>query len=175
MSLCTPSSSSLSIDGWQGFRHRALTNELLHRKFWLRSYIENVRLTAQGVGAAELNEWDAAKRIGIGMNVCVDPLTSPNKCEHQLRPSPFLALCVHKMPQLSQARWLASTNNARWAPEASPSKCSPISSATLALFWQASTCQGMEKWAANWWHPLPPIYQFMADALSETSQERSQP
>eukprot|EP00669_Euglena_mutabilis_P004246 TRINITY_DN1547_c0_g1_i1.p1 TRINITY_DN1547_c0_g1~~TRINITY_DN1547_c0_g1_i1.p1 ORF type:complete len:895 (+),score=286.71 TRINITY_DN1547_c0_g1_i1:312-2687(+) len=53
-------------DAWVGFRPRVLWLEALHRRFWVRSFVETVEKLAKGEAATSVGEWDAAKRLGIG-------------------------------------------------------------------------------------------------------------
>lgn len=48
------------------FNKRVEFNKLRHNQFRIKGYFENIELLANGLGVEQLNEWEAAKRIGIG-------------------------------------------------------------------------------------------------------------
>ncbi len=48
------------------FKDRALNNQLRRTQVKIKAFLETIQALAKGVGAQELSEWDAAKRIGIG-------------------------------------------------------------------------------------------------------------
>ena len=48
------------------FSKRVEFNTLRHNQFRIQAYYENMELLAKGLGVQQLNEWEAAKRIGIG-------------------------------------------------------------------------------------------------------------
>ncbi len=45
---------------------RVKLHKLRHTQFRLKAYVENVETLAKGEGVKEMNEWDAAKKIGVG-------------------------------------------------------------------------------------------------------------
>ena len=49
-----------------GFLQRVEYNKLRHNQFRIQGYFENIDMLARGLGVQQLNEWEAAKRIGIG-------------------------------------------------------------------------------------------------------------
>ena len=51
---------------WQGLLKRILHLEALHRRFWIQNYVENVRKLSLGQSLGTMDEWEAAKRLGIG-------------------------------------------------------------------------------------------------------------
>eukprot|EP01103_Thecamoeba_quadrilineata_P007657 TRINITY_DN17503_c0_g1_i1.p1 TRINITY_DN17503_c0_g1~~TRINITY_DN17503_c0_g1_i1.p1 ORF type:complete len:991 (+),score=218.00 TRINITY_DN17503_c0_g1_i1:42-3014(+) len=48
------------------FKQRVDFNKLRHNQFRVQGYFENIEMLAKGLGVQALNEWEAAKRIGIG-------------------------------------------------------------------------------------------------------------